>query len=328
MQLAYPYLLLLALVVLPLFYFYQRRRVYGKIKMSTVAPMRVLPTSVISHGTRHLLFFCRLLTLLLIILAMARPQQRIGYSIKQSEGLDMMLIIDTSGSMRALDFLDKAGKRKSRLAVVKEVLAEFIANRPDDRIGMIVFGDEAYTQAPLTSDQEVLLAFLQQVEIGMAGENTAIGDALGVSTKRLKDVQAKSKIAILLTDGENTAGILDPLVATSVAAKHHIKVYTVGIGSNAEVPIPHAGRFFFQHLPLDEKLMRKIATATGGKYFKASDTSSLQEIYRTIDRLEKTTHQEKRYDEYRELYHLPLWSAVLFFLFEQLLTLTRFRRLP
>ena len=162
----------------------------------------------------------------------------------------------------------------------------------------------------------------------MAGDSTAIGDAIGVCVNRFKNIAAKSKVAILLTDGENTAGIIDPNISAKIASDYDVKIYTIGIGSNNAVPVPHAGRLFRQHLPLDEKLLRSIAQQTAGKYFKASDTSTLQEIYRTIDALETTKHKEKVYDEYEELYHLPLYSALLLFALEQLLSLTGWRRLP
>ncbi len=324
-QFAYPWLLLLALLLLPLFYFYRRR---NKIKFSSTALLATLPRPAYLSIAKHALFTLRMLSMLLIITAAARPQQISGQRTQRTSGLDMMLIIDTSGSMRALDFFAANGERQSRLAVVKEVLAKFISARQNDRIGMIVFGDEAYTQAPLTADHDVLQEFLAQVEIGMAGENTAIGDAIGVATSRLKDIEAKSKVAVLLTDGENTAGRLTPLLAMQAAQSQHIKIYTIGIGSNEPVPVPYRGRIIYQHVPLDAELLQKIATTTGGQYFYAADSDALQEIYRTIDTLEKTTKEQHIYHEYKELYAYLLWPALLLFLLEHLLALTRLRRLP
>ena len=323
---AYPWLLLLALLLLPLFYLYARRT--NKIKFPSTMLLAALPRPAYLGIAKHTLFALRVISMLLIITAAARPQQISGQRTQRTSGLDLMLIIDTSGSMRALDFFAADGERQNRLAVVKEVLAKFISARHDDRIGMIVFGDEAYTQAPLTADHDVLLEFLAQVEIGMAGENTAIGDAIGVATSRLKDIEAKSKIAILLTDGENTAGRLTPLLAMQAAQSERIKVYTIGIGSNEPVPVPYRGRVIYQRVPLDAKLLQKIATTTGGQYFYAADSNALQEIYRTIDRLEKTEKKQKIYHEYEELYAYLLWPALLLFLLEHLLALTRLRRLP
>jgi len=323
---AYPWLLLLALSLLPVLYCYPRRR--HLIKFSNTTILASLPRPAYLSLAKHTLFALRLLSMVLIIVAAARPQQISGRSVQRTSGLDLMLIIDTSGSMRALDFFAADGARQNRLAVVKEVLAEFISARDNDRIGMIVFGDEAYTQAPLTSDHDVLQAFLTQVEIGLAGEKTAIGDAIGVATSRLKDIEAESKVAILLTDGENTAGRLTPLLAMQAAHSQHVKIYTIGIGSNEPVPVPYRGRIVYQHVPLDEKLLQKIATTTGGQYFHAADSDALQAIYRTIDKLEKTDKEQPVYREYRELYAYLLWPALLLFLLEHLLALTRLRRLP
>ncbi len=325
-HLASPWLLLLALLLLPVLYFYTRHT--NKIKFSHTDLLATLPRPAYLGLAKHTLFALRLLSMVLIIIAAARPQQISGQHKQRTSGLDLMLVIDTSGSMRALDFFDADGERQNRLAVVKEVLAAFIAARHNDRIGMIVFGDAAYTQAPLTTDYDVLQQFLAQVEIGMAGENTAIGDAIGVATNRLKDIEAQSKVAILLTDGENTAGRLTPLLAMQAAQSQHIKIYTVGIGGNDPVPVPHRGRVIYQHVPLDAKLLQKIATTTGGRYFQATDSDALQEIYRTIDTLEKTTKEQHVYHEYQELYAYLLWPALLLFLLEHLLALTRLRRLP
>ncbi|MDE3269018.1 MAG: VWA domain-containing protein, partial [Pseudomonadota bacterium] len=270
MQLAYPYVLLLVSVLIPLLYLYQRRGIYGRITMPSIAPLRNKRAGQ-SRYLRHLLLALRVLAILCIIGALARPQLLTGVRIKETEGLDLMLLIDTSASMRALDFVAANNERKDRLAVVKEVIADFIKTRHNDRIGMIVFGEQAFIQAPLTSDHDILLEFLAQTEIGMAGDSTAIGDAIGVSVNRFKNIQAKSKVAILLTDGENTAGIIDPTISAKIASDYDVKIYTIGIGSNEAVPVPHAGQIFRQQLPLDEGLLQDIAKQTGGKYFKASD---------------------------------------------------------
>ena len=325
---AYPWLLTLLVVLVPLVYFYIRRTSYGKIKFSNTAILTTLPRPVYLGLAKHLMFSLRLLTIILLVTAAARPQQTSGQRSQRTAGLDMMLIIDTSGSMRALDFFAANGDRQNRLAVVKEVLTKFIAARHNDRIGMIVFGDEAFTQAPLTADHDVLQAFLAQIEIGMAGENTAIGDAIGVATNRLKDIAAKNKVAILLTDGENTAGQITPLLAMQAAHSEHVKIYTIGIGSNKPVPVPYRGRVIYQHVPLDATLLQKIAKTTGGQYFHAEDSDTLQQIYRTIDKLETTTKEQKIYHAYEELYAYLLWPALLLFLLEHLLALTRLRRLP
>lgn len=328
MQLAYPYLLLLIpLISCLLLYLYCRRLTEGRLRMPSTSLIAQIKPPFYLAIVKHLSLVLRVVSICLLVIAAARPQQMTGKQRQLRHGLDLMLIIDTSGSMRALDFVTADGQRQNRLAVVKEVIAEFIDARVDDRIGMIVFGDEAFIQAPLTSDHPVLQQFLQRVEIGMAGENTAIGDAIGVASKRLEKVEAKNRIAVLLTDGENTAGRLQPMLATQVAQSYRIKVYTIGIGSNEPVPVPIRGRLIRHHVPLDEKLLQDIAEQTGGRYFKASDTSTLQEVYQTIDKLEKTSKEVNVYYHYRELYRLFLWSALLLFVLEQLLGLSRFRRL-
>ncbi len=295
----YPWLLLLLFMLWPL-YIWLWRRELGR-------PGLAYPSaSIVSgKGLPRALWLLRVPLLLRIgllaflLIALARPQLLNQQGKRSSAGLDIMLALDTSNSMLAMDF-ELEGERKNRLQVVKTVVESFIEKRRDDRIGLVVFGSEAYTQAPLTMDHQVLLEFMKPVNIGMAGPETAIGDALGTAVKRLKDVDAKSRIIILLTDGSNTAGQIDPREAARLAQSFGIKVYTVGVGSNEPVPFPVRGfwgiEYRSQVIKMDEDLMSYIAQQTGAQYFQASSTEALQKVYDTIDKLEKT---KKEWEEPR-----------------------------
>jgi Ca-activated chloride channel family protein len=276
---------------------------------------------------RHLLFICRSAAVICLVFALARPQAGRGEVKRTTEGLDIMLVIDTSGSMRALDF-EINGKRLDRLDVIKTVMRDFIEKRPDDRIGMVVFGTNAFAQAPLTLDHDVLLRFLEGIQIGMAGDGTAIGDAIGVASNRLKDLAAKSKIAILLTDGKNTAGKIDPREVAKAAKAVGVKVYTIGAGSNGLVPMPTEAGIVQVKTELDEALLKDIADTTGGQYFRATDTEKLVEIYSTIDKLEKTKVETPTFQIHDEKYAVFVWPGLIMMILELFLGLTRLRRLP
>lgn len=276
-------------------------------------------------------FFLRILSIVLIIFALARPQLANVKTEVNSEGVDIMLTLDTSGSMQALDFKIQ-GDEVDRLTAVKGVVVDFIKQRISDRIGMVVFGEIAYTQCPLTLDYDVLLSFLDQVEIGAAGDATAIGDALALSVKRLKDLKSKSKIIILLTDGKSNAGKITPEKAAELAATFGIKVYTVGIGTKGMVPFPQKTMFGMRkmlvQLDIDEETLGKIASATGGKYFHASNIEGLKEIYATIDEMEKSEAKVKHYQEYQELYLGFLIAALFLLLLELVLRETKCKVFP
>jgi Ca-activated chloride channel family protein len=251
----------------------------------------------------------------------------------EASGIDIVLAIDTSGSMKALDF-EVAGKRHDRLSVIKSVVAEFVEKRASDRMGLVVFGSEAYTASPLTLDHDALLDFLNDTAIGDVGEETAIGSALGTAVKRLKDVPAKSKIVILLTDGTSNAGTLSPVDAAKAAAALGIKIYTIAVGSDDPVPFPVADPMFggqqivMQKMPVDEKTLKEIASLAQGKFFKAGDTGTLQKIYDTIDTLEKTEAKIKDVTPYEEAFWPFLLAAFLCLTLEITWGLTRWVRLP
>jgi len=307
-----------------MWWFYRRRR--PAVRFSSLSPFGALRRSRLTR-LRHLPFFLRCLAVALLVFALARPQQGNAHTKRTAEGLDIALILDTSRSMEARDYVID-GARPTRLAVVKRVVSDFIRERPDDRIGMVVFGTEAFTQAPLTLDHDVLQRFLTHVKIGMAGDATAIGDGLGAAVNRLKKLAAKSKVAILLTDGGNTAGRVDPLAAAEAAKAMGVKVYTIGVGTDGEVQVVVNGQVETQKADVDEGLLKKISAMTGGRYFRAADTETLVKVYATIDKLEKRQIKVESFARYEERYGLYAAVAAGFVLAELLLGLSRLRRIP
>ncbi len=325
-----PWLLALAIVLVPLFLRYWKRSGTARIRFSETTPFGRIPPSL-STQLRHSLIVFRCLGIGLCVVALARPQAGTKETEILTEGIDIMLCLDTSGSMRALDF-QLEGRRSDRLAVVKEVVKSFIRKRENDRIGMVVFGEQAFTQCPLTMDYGILLSFLDRLEIGMAGDSTALGAALATSVKRLKDVPGKSKVVILLTDGRNNAGRISPATAAEIAKTYKIKVYTIGVGVEGESPFLmetlFGKRYVYQKVDLDEETLKEIADKTGGLYFRATDTASLEKIYGEIDRLEKTKAKVKEYTEYRELFGRFALPGLAFLLAGFLLENTWFRKVP
>jgi Ca-activated chloride channel family protein len=278
------------------------------------------------------MFILRIAALALIVIALCRPQQMIEESIIETEGIDIILAIDTSTSMLAEDF-ELHGKRTNRLEAVKEVVKVFIDNRKSDRIGIIAFGGRAYTVSPLTLDHGWLIQNLERIKIGMNEDGTAIGSGLSSSLSRLKDTETKSRIVILLTDGRNNAGRITPLVAAEAAGALGIKVYTVGAGTKGYAPYPDKGVFGNRvyrrvKIEIDEDTLQKIAERTDARYFRATDINSLKNIYEEIDRLETTPIKEKGYIEYRELFHLVLFPGLLLIILETILNKTILRRIP
>ena len=273
----------------------------------------------------------RMIAISLLVLSLARPQE--GYKSNEilSVGVDIMLALDTSGSMQALDFI-KDEKRDTRLAMVKDVVSQFIDNRPNDRMGMVVFGSEAYTQCPLTLDQGILKSFLSKLDIGMAGDSTAIGSAIGIAVKRLKDLESKSKVIILLTDGQNNAGSLPPLQAAQTAKAFGIKIHTIAVGTHGKAPFLvnsiFGQRYVYQQVDIDEDTLKKISDLTGGQYFRATDLESLKTIYKQIDEMEKSEVKVIDHSEYTELFHYFLIPGLLILLLEILLSNTVLRRIP
>ncbi len=273
----------------------------------------------------------RCLAVFLLVLALARPQEGRHTREFLSRGVDIMLAIDTSGSMRALDFI-RNEKRITRLDIVKEVVMEFVGNRQNDRLGIVAFGAEAFTQCPLTLDHNVLLSFLNKMEIGMAGDSTAIGSAIGISVKRLKDLQAETKVIILLTDGRNTAGLVSPQQAAKIAKTYGIKVYTIGVGTHGQAPFLVdtllGQRYVYQQVDIDEVTLKEIAEQTNAQYFRATDIQSLKSIYAQIDQMETSEVKVKEHTEYTELFHFFIIPGLMILLLEITASKTRWQRIP
>ena len=276
--------------------------------------------------------FIGLLAFALLIVAFARPRHGKGSSEVEASGIDIVLTLDVSGSMEALDF-ELAGKRSNRLEVVKNVVGKFIGQRPNDKLGMVAFAGRPYLVTPLTMDHEFLGTRLATVKMGQVEDGTAIGSAIASSVDHLCDSTAKSRIIILLTDGVNNAGAVNPLTAAEAAKALGIKIYTIGAGTRGEAPVPVQDAFGRTHMQtmkveIDEEMLREVATATGGQSFRATDTDSLEKIYESINQLEKTTRKLKKFQQYDELYLWFLVPGLGLLLLELVLSQTLFRRLP
>lgn len=277
--------------------------------------------------------FLKFLSLILIIITLARPQLGNQFTEVTSEGVDMILTLDTSESMRALD-MELDGLQADRLQAVKSVVTEFIKGRKYDRMGMVVFGEEAYTQCPLTLDYDILLGYLDLIEIGIAGDATALGNALAMSVKRLLKSNAKSRVIILLTDGESNAGEVSPEIAAELAKENGIKVYTIAVGTKGgRVPFPVKNSFGltriqYVQLDVDEEILKKISEMTNAKFFSADSTETLQGIYAEIDRLEKTQVKIDQFTEFEEYYPYFLYLALILLLISWLLKHFVFLRIP
>ena len=326
MRLDHPGFLCL-LLLLPFLLWYLNQKNNGRIRFSDLSISRQIAPS---FWVRCLpaLNFVRFLVIVLMIFALARPQWSHSRQQITSEGIDILLILDISGSMRAEDF-----KPDNRLHAAKAVIHDFLADRKNDRIGLVVFAGESFTQCPLTLDYRVLGKLLLNVEIGMLEDGTAIGDALANATNRLRHSTAKSKIAILLTDGENNAGTIDPLTAAQAAKALNIKVYTIGMGKEGGAFIPyHDPIFGLQYSPnrtyVDEETLKQIAEITDGRYFRATDNQKLSEIYQEINQLETTKIEVTEYTRYKELAAYPLILAALLLMLEIVLSNTRLRKIP
>jgi len=325
---AIPQAFLLLMFLIPLFYFSLRKRkrersiAYSSLDAIQAAGLEASPWK------RYAKLALRTLVLILIVFGMARPQTGRSENTVKSEGVDIMLLLDTSSSMQAQDF-----KPRNRLHVAKRVIADFVAMRNADRIGLVVFAAQAITQCPLTLDHAILTKLVDQVDFGMLEDGTAVGVALATACNRLKDSEAKSRIVVLLTDGRNNMGLISPITAAEVAKSLDIKVYTIGVGTRGPVPVPVDDPLFGRRLvpmemKLDEETLQQIANLTEGEYFRATDTEELMKIYERIDELEKTIIETQSFVSYTDKFSLFIAPALALLLIQLLLGELWLREIP
>lgn len=306
-------------------YFWKRKEQSATLKISSVKGFQTTGTWL--PKLKPVLFVLRILALSALIGALTRPQSTdVTNKSRTTRGIDIVMAIDVSGSMLAKDL------KPNRMEALKRVAAEFVEQRPNDRIGLVVYASESYTKTPVTSDKAVVLDALESVKYdNVLQDGTGIGVGLATAVNRLKDSKAKSKVIILLTDGVNNAGFIDPRMASEIAKEYGIKVYTIGIGTNGMAQFPYAiapnGEFLFKMMKveIDEKLMKEIALMTGGKYFRATSNQSLTSIYNEINKLETTEVMEQRFYNYDEKYRSLAFLALGFLVLELLLRKTLFR---
>ncbi len=328
--------LLIPLVILN--YFRKNKTRSGSLRFSSLKTIKAVSKRTSwALKARHILIILRVAAILLLTVALARPQSSEKNSEVLTEGIDIVMTVDVSSSMRAED-LKPVGKdapkdETNRLGAVKEVASDFIQGRKNDLIGLVVFAGKSFTQCPLTLDYGILVQFLDRVKIGMVEDGTAVGMGLATSLNRLRDSKAKSKVVILLTDGVNNAGQIDPVTAAKAAKSLGIRVYTIGAGTDGTALYPvddplFGKRYVNMPVEIDEETLREVAEITGGAYFRAKDTKALKAIYQQIDELETTKIEVKEYTRYEELFMLFLWPAIFLFIMEIVLSNTRFRKIP
>ncbi|MFA4888924.1 MAG: VWA domain-containing protein [Candidatus Omnitrophota bacterium] len=326
-----PFILFLIPAAIAVVLYARKKAAFSGFRFSSGELLAGLKSTFKLRLSRKLIFL-RLAALVLIIIALARPQAPVANSKIQAEGVDIVLAVDCSTSMLAEDF-SVGGKRQNRLEAVKSVVRDFIKARASDRIAIVAFAARAYTVCPLTLDHGWLLENLQRVKTGLVEDGTAVGSGVASAINRLRGSKAKSKIVILLTDGRNNTGKISPLTAAEAAAALKIKIYTIGAGTKGLAPYPAQdffGNIVYQQvqIDLDEESLTKIADITKAKYYRATDTESLKAVYKEIDRLEKTPMDELGYLEYNELFVYFLISALALVLIEIILANIFLRRLP
>lgn len=330
MHFASPHYLWLLTVLAPLAGYYVWRTLQGgaAIQVSSVEGVARAPKTV-RYYLRHLPFVLRSAAFALLVVALARPQDVERLSHTNTEGIDILLAIDVSGSMLARDF------KPDRITAAKEVAGSFVADRYGDRIGLVVFAGEAFTQSPLTTDQSTLQTLLSRIRSGLIEDGTAIGNGLATAINRLRESDAKSKVVILLTDGVNNRGEIAPLTAAEIAKAQGIRVYTIGVGTMGMAPYPAVdiygmptGSTVMAKVEIDEKTLREIASLTGGEYFRATDKTKLKAIYDQINRLEKSKVEVTERIAYHELFLRWLLAGMGLLLVEFLLSNLVLKRIP
>ncbi len=312
------------LPMLVIWYFWIRNKDRASLKMGSAKGFLQAPSLLAK--TRAILPILRMLAISMLIIALARPRTyAVSKKTKTNKGIDIVMAIDVSASMLAKDL------RPNRLEALKKVATTFVNQRPNDRIGIVAYAGESFTKTPVTSDKDIVVRTINELKWGELEGGTAIGMGLGSAINRLKDSKAKSKVIILLTDGVNNSGFVDPVTASEIAKDLEIKVYTIGLGTNGSAPFPvgrkNDGTLVFRNQPveIDEALLKKIATETGGRYFRATSNTKLKEIYDEINKMEKTEIEEFKYYNYDEQFRFWVLLAGLLLLLELFLRFTLYR---
>ncbi len=317
--------LLLVLIPMLVWYIWQFKKSGASIRFSSISGFKGIGKSW-KHYFRHALFLLELCGITLLVIALARPQSSSNWESSTTHGIDIAISLDISTSMLAQDF------SPNRIEAAKNVATKFIAGRPNDRIGLVVFAGESFTQCPLTTDHAVLINLFTQIQTGMIEDGTAIGNGLATAVSRLKESDAASKVIILLTDGDNNAGQIAPATAAELAKTFGIRVYTIGVGTMGKAPYPMQTPFGVQlrdvDVKIDEATLTKISDITGGEYFRATDNKSLIQIYEKIDQLEKSKIDVKEHRKKHEEYGIFALSAALSLLMALFLKITLFRNIP
>lgn len=328
MQLAYPQYLWLFIIYIPiiLWYIKKQRNASPSISISSTIAFEKTPRSYKEY-LRHILFLLRLISIGCVIIVISRPQVKDNWKSASTEGIDIVLSLDISSSMLAKDFTP------NRLEAAKKVATKFVSDRESDNMGLVIFAAEGFTGVPMTTDRSILTSYINDLELGLLEDGTAIGDGLSMAINRIKGGKAKSKVIILLTDGSNNTGIVAPLTAAEIAKKHNIKVYTIGVGTNGEALYPTQNimghiSYSKQKVVIDEPTLQKIAETTNGKYFRATNDDVLQQIFDEINQLEKSKIDVQKFTHTEDNYMTWAWIAFVIFIAEILIRHTILRTIP